>query len=228
MDINSEKILRVTRTRSQAKENYDRVSRFYDCLEGMFERRAKFFGLNLLKIMSDEIFLEIGFGTGHCLKQVAEAVKSNGKVYGIDISSGMLKIAERRLRKNGLIDRVNLLCGDAMNMPYPDNFFDVVFMSFTLELFDTPEIPQILSEIKRILKQNAKVGIVSLLQEDQDSLIVKLYKWAHKKYPELIDCRPIYPALFLKEAGFNINYTDKLKIMGLPVEVVTGYLPSLQ
>lgn len=225
MEINSEKILRVTRTRTQAKENYDRVSRFYDYLEGLFEKHAKFIGLKHLNIESDEIFLEIGFGTGHCLKQVAEAVKSKGKVYGIDISSGMMKIAEKRLGKNGLIDRVNLYCGDAMNMPYPDNFFDVVFMSFTLELFDTPEIPLLLTEVKRILKQNARIGIVSLLQEEQDSMIAKLYKWAHKKFPIYVDCRPIYPELFLKEAGFKISYTDKLMIMGLPVKVVIGFLP---
>ena len=224
MGIYSEKLLTVTRTHDQAKENYDKVSRYYDFLEGVFEKKAKYFGIKQLNIKNDEIFLEIGFGTGLCLRQVAERETSNGKVYGIDLSSGMLRMTEKRLKKYGLLDRVNLFRGDAMKMPYPDNFFDVVFMSFTLELFDTPEIPFLLTEIKRILKKSARIGIVSLLQEDHDSLMVKLYKWAHKKYPKLIDCRPIYPELFLNEAGFSTEYKTKLKIAGLPVEVVIGVL----
>jgi ubiquinone/menaquinone biosynthesis C-methylase UbiE len=226
MEFNTERILRVTRTRSRAKENYDRVSRSYDYPEGIFERKAKFSALKQLIVRNDEIFIEIGFGTGQCLRQIAGAVNSKGKVYGIDISTGMMRMAERRLKKYGLLDRVTLYCGDAMKMPFPDNYFDVVFMSFTLELFDTPEIPLLLAEIKRILKQNARIGIVSLSQEYPESLMIKLYNRAHNKYPELIDCRPIFPSLSLQEAGFKISYTGKLNIMGLPVEVVTAMMPS--
>ena len=92
-------VLRVTRTRSQAKESYDRMSLFYDFLTGVFEQRYKNIALKCLNIRQDETILEIGFGTGQCLKQMAEAVGEGGKVYGIDISSGMLAVSRRRLEK---------------------------------------------------------------------------------------------------------------------------------
>ncbi|MCD6371912.1 MAG: hypothetical protein J7L39_04340 [Candidatus Aenigmarchaeota archaeon] len=49
-------------------------------------------------------------------------------------------------------------------------------MSFTLELFDTPEIPKILTEIKRVLKPKGRLGIISMPKEDENSLLLKLYE----------------------------------------------------
>ena len=58
----------------------------------------------------------------------------------------------RAVEQAGLAERVDLRCGDAAQLPFETDFFDVVFMAFTLELFDTPEIPKVLSECKRVLK----------------------------------------------------------------------------
>jgi demethylmenaquinone methyltransferase/2-methoxy-6-polyprenyl-1,4-benzoquinol methylase len=61
--------------------------------------------LGKLNARSGEKVLEIGFGTGHCLVALAQATGSSGKVYGIDLSEGMLKIARERLECEGLAKR---------------------------------------------------------------------------------------------------------------------------
>jgi len=216
------KILRVYRSKEQAKESYDKISRFYDYFAGVFEKKYRNLALERLCIAEGEIVLEMGFGTGHCLKQIAELIGETGKVYGIDISSGMLEVTKKRLEKAGLIDRVELYCGDATKMPYDDDKFDAVFSSFSLELFDTPEIPKVLSEIKRVLKPNVRLGIVSMSKEDGDSILTKLYEWSHKKFPKYVDCRPIYVEQSLKNAGFKIKHKDKVKLFGLPGEIVVA------
>ena len=68
--------------------------------------------------------LEIGFGTGQCLKALAQSVGSSGKVYGIDLSEGMFNVAQARLSKAGLSGSVELKCGDAAKLPFEADFFD--------------------------------------------------------------------------------------------------------
>jgi ubiquinone/menaquinone biosynthesis C-methylase UbiE len=226
MNSRNDRILRVHRTKAQAKESYDKISRFYDYFAGVFEKKYRNMALERLNIESGEIVLEIGFGTGHCLKQMAESVDENGKVYGIDISSGMLEVSKQRLEEAELLDRVELYCGDASRMPYEDNKFDAVFMSFTPELFDTPEIPEVLGEIKRVLKPNGRLGVVGRSREDGDSILLRLYEWTHKKIPQYVDCRPIYVEQSIKDARFEIEYREKVRLFGLPGEIVIGVRPS--
>jgi len=175
-----------------------------------------------LSVEEGETVLDIGFGTGHCLKRVAESVGQTGKAYGVDISSGMLEVTRKRLDKAGLIDRVELYCGDAASLPYGDNTFDAVFMSFTLELFDTPEIPRLLEEVKRVLKPRGRIGVASMSKENGEPLLLRLYEWAHRKWPKYIDCRPIYLEQSLRDAGYEIGKKEKVKLFGLPVEIVVA------
>jgi len=219
-------VLRVTRTKAQAKESYDRMSPFYDYFAGLFEQKYRNVALKRLNITRSETVLEIGFGTGHCLKQIAEAVGEEGRVYGIDISSGMLAASRRRLEKAGLWNRVELTCDDAMKMPYADNKFDAVFSSFALELFDSPEIPQVLAEIRRVLRPNGRVGVISMSKEDEASPLLKLYEWLHQKLPQYVDCRPIYVEQSIKDAGFGIQYKERVSLLGLPGDIVIGTKPA--
>jgi ubiquinone/menaquinone biosynthesis C-methylase UbiE len=219
-------VLPVTRTKAQVKESYDKMSPFYDYFAGLFEQNYRNAALKRLNIIRGETVLEIGFGTGHCLKQMAEAVGEEGRVYGIDISSGMLAAGRRRLEKAGISNRVELTCDDAVKMPYADNKFDAVFSSFTLELFDSPEIPQVLAEIRRVLKPYGRVGMMSMSKEGGASPLLKLYEWLHQKLPQYVDCRPIYVERSIKNAGFGIQYKETVNLMGLPGDIVIGTKPA--
>lgn len=222
MKSKNHNVLRVYRTKAQAKKSYDKISHFYDYFAGGFESNYRNFALEKLDIKSGETVLEIGFGTGHCLRQIAKSVGKTGMVYGVEISSGMLEVTKKRLEKAGLADRVELFCGDALMMPYDEHKFDAVFMSFTLELFDSPEIPLVLDEIKRALKPKGRLGVVSMSKVDGKSLLFRFYEWAHKKIPNYADCRPIYLEQSIKEAGYEIKSINKVKILGLPLEIVIG------
>ena len=217
-----DEISRVYRSKDDAKKAYDKMSRFYDYFAGVFEKKYRDMTLQQLSIGKGEQVLELGFGTGHCLTQIADSVGNTGKVFGIDISSGMLKVAGKRLERTGLLNRVELICGDAVKMPYGDSKFDAVFMSFTLELFDTPEIPKVLNEIRRVLKPKGRLGIVSMSKENGASGLLKLYEWTHRKFPKYADCRPIYVEQSVKDTGFEIKYKEKVKLFGLPGEIVIG------
>ena len=213
---------RVPRAKAQARATYDKMSRSYDLFAGAFEKRLRNLALERLGVSSGEAVLEIGFGTGHSLERIATAVGEEGRVCGVDLSSGMLAVSRKRLDRAGLSERVELHCEDAAQLPYADEEFDAAFMSFTLELFDTPEIPVVLGEIKRVLKTGGRLGVVSLSREDGTPLMLRVYEWLHQRLPQYIDCRPIYVAQALQDAGFRIAHNEKENLWGLPAKVAVG------
>ncbi|MFW5995059.1 MAG: hypothetical protein ACOCRN_03025 [Spirochaetia bacterium] len=78
----------------------------------------------------------------------------------------------------------------------------------------------VLSEIRRVLKPEGRVGIVSMSKAQGASLLLRLYEWLHRTLPELLDCRPIYCEQSLREAGFQIRATARIRISGLPGGIV--------
>jgi demethylmenaquinone methyltransferase/2-methoxy-6-polyprenyl-1,4-benzoquinol methylase len=217
-----QQVSRVHRSKDDAKKYYDHISAVYDWLGGIFERKPAEKALNSLKIENGEIVLEIGFGTGHCLQQIALSVGKTGKAYGIDISNGMLQVARKKLEKAGLTDRVELYRGDASKLPFADETIDVVFMSFTLELFDTPEIPRLLDEVRRVLKAGGRLGVASLSRIKGNSVALRIYEWIHRKWPKYVDCRPIYLEQFLRKAGYTIQSKKVYNLLVLPLEIVVA------
>ena len=213
-------ISRVTRSKEDARASYDRLSRWYDLIAGSSEWKFVKVGLDLLKAAEGEVVLDIGFGTGKSVLALAGSVGASGLVYGIDLSEEMIKVAADRIEGAGLSERVDLRCGDAVRLSYQDDFFDAAFMSFTLELFDTPEIPVVLGECRRVLKDRGRVAIVSMAKKREQSLAVRLYEWAHLRIPNYVDCRPIYLRESVTGAGFQILETKERQMWGLPVEIV--------
>lgn len=219
-------IQRVSRTKTEARRVYDRISRVYGWMTGAFERKHGQRALEMLAVRDGETVLEIGTGPGYCLRQMAGLVGDQGSCCGVDISTGMLEVTGDRLRRSGLGDRAGLFCADAARLPFRDNSFDAILMAFTLELFDTPEIPQVLQEVMRSLRPGGRIGVVSLSKEGRASAATRLYEWAHRKWPRYADCRPIYVEMCLKGGGFAVSEKKKASLAGLLVETVLAVKPE--
>jgi ubiquinone/menaquinone biosynthesis C-methylase UbiE len=220
--INQEyEMRRVTRTRAEAQATYDRISRWYNLLEGMWEKGARDLGLRKLDVQEGEQVLEIGFGPGQDLLTLARTVGQKGRVFGVDLSPGMVRVTQAKSKSTGLDHRTALTRGDAQYLPFEDAKFDAIFMSFTLELFDTPDIPEVLAQCRRVLQsQGGRICIVSLSKAGRSTWMRQLYEWGHDRFPNLLDCRPIFVRTALEVAGFEILDATPVSIFGLPVEVV--------
>ena len=209
---------RVSRPRRKARESYNSMSRWYDLFTSS-EKRFTDIGIQMLDVQTGESILEIGCGTGHALVEFANRARG-GKVIAIDLSEGMIKAARKRLQGKVQKRSVDLCQADGAFIPFPDKSFDILFISFTLELFDTPEIPKVLCEIHRVLKEGGRLGVVSLIK--QETSAVRIYEWFHRRMPNLVDCRPIYLQSVLKEAGLQVQESAVKTMWGLPVEIVIG------
>lgn len=216
-------VSRVNRSKEAARASYNRLSRWYDFIAGSTEKKYRDWGLEMLSAQPGETILEIGFGTGHCLVALAQTVGPAGHVIGLDISDGMLAIARRRLQQKGLSDRVDLHLGDAAKLDFLlTGSLDGVFMSFTLELFDNPEIPRVLQECQRVLCPGGRAAIVSMTKTNPPGIAVRIYEWFHEHVPDYADCRPIFARQALEQSGFKIQAASVSSMWGLPVEIVLG------
>lgn len=212
----------ILRVKGEIKKTYSKLSKIYAALEGIFEKKLIERGLEYLDIQKGETVLEIGCGTGYALVEIAKSVGEIGKAYAIDITPEMVELARQRLERKRLTKKVKLSESDARNMPYRDNMFDAVYMAAVLELFDTPDIPKVLKEIKRVLKSDGRLGVISIPKEGyENSKVLGLYEWAHRKFPKYASCRPIYVEDSLREAGYNIIRTHEMLLAKIfPMKIV--------
>jgi ubiquinone/menaquinone biosynthesis C-methylase UbiE len=203
---------------------YDRISAAYDLIADAAEHQARGLGLGLLAVEPGECVLEVGTGTGRALETLARALGPGGRVCGLDASSGMLAIAIKRIAFNH--GAASLQQGDARTLPYHAASFDAAFMSFTLELFEPPDIDLVLRETARVLRGHGRIVIVSLSASPESGLVSQAYVWLHRHFPHFIDCQPIDVQGALTRNGFVVKGRSEMTLWGLPVTAALAHLAS--
>jgi ubiquinone/menaquinone biosynthesis C-methylase UbiE len=108
----------------------------------------------IIKSGIDEgLVLEIGPGPGYLgLEWLRKTERTRLKA--IEISSDMIKMAERNAEEYRLDNRVDYVNSDAQTMPFDDNMFDGVFTNGSLHEWSQPL--KIFNEIYRVLKSDGK------------------------------------------------------------------------
>ena len=95
-------------------------------------------------------------------------------------------------------------------------------MSFTLELMATEDIPVVLAQCRRVLRDTGRIIVISLALGDTPNLMTRLYLAAHRRWPRMIDCRPIPLHDVLVSSGFTVEGTWAGTIGGLPVTAISA------
>lgn len=169
--------------------------------------------------------LDVCCGTGDWSFSLAEAVGSKGKVIGLDFSQNMLSVAkEKNLVLN--YDNLEFIHGNAMELPYEDNSFDLVTIGFGLR--NVPDYMTVLKEMYRVVKPG---GVVACLETSQPTMFG--FKQLYFFYFRFI--MPLFGRIFAKSyqeyAWLNEstrNFPDKktLKQMFLDAGFSTVHVKS--
>ncbi|MCR3923286.1 MAG: demethylmenaquinone methyltransferase [Firmicutes bacterium] len=110
--------------------------------------------MKLMNVNPGENILDLCCGTCDWTIALATAVGPTGKVFGLDFSPSMLAMGREKIEK-AHVANIELLTGNALEIPFPDNCFDVVTIGFGLR--NTTDYPQVVKEMYRVLKPAGKV-----------------------------------------------------------------------
>jgi demethylmenaquinone methyltransferase/2-methoxy-6-polyprenyl-1,4-benzoquinol methylase len=183
----SEKLdLREHITSKEKKQRY--VNRLFETIASRYDFFTAFmsYGMDrgwkrklveMLKLKGDEAALDIACGTGDITFAIAGQL-TEGRVTGLDITQGMLDIAERK-RKEQSVANASFHRGDIMKMPFADETFDCITGGYALR--NVPDVAAALREIKRLLKPGGR-----FLSLDFGHPRSNLYRKAYLQYLTVI------------------------------------------
>ena len=101
--------------------------------------------------------LDIATGTADLAVEVSKQIP-DAQVIGLDISSKMIELADQKIIKKKLNDRINVEVGDSENLRFEDHTFDATTASFGVRNFGNLKAG--LSEMRRILKPGGQIVIL--------------------------------------------------------------------
>lgn len=109
-----------------------------------------------LQLKGDENLLDLCCGTGKSTIACLPYIKT-GHITGIDNSEGMLKVAREKFSSEIQAGKMHFDLQDAMQLDFPENSFDVIFMAYGLR--NMPDYDKCLANLYRILKPGGKICI---------------------------------------------------------------------
>ena len=126
--------------------------------------------IRLVKKYQPEAVLDMATGTADLAIEAARA--TDAKITGIDLSNNMVRVGRSKVEKKELADRISLHVGDAENIIYDAETFDLAMISFGVRNFENLEVG--LQELGRVL-QVGKPLIVLEFSKPEKYLVKKLY-----------------------------------------------------
>jgi phosphatidylethanolamine/phosphatidyl-N-methylethanolamine N-methyltransferase len=133
---------------------YDRWAPVYDLVFGAVFERGRHAAIAAAERIGGSI-LEVGVGTGISLPDYAPT----NRIFGVDISTAMLRKAQERVDELGLSHVEGLTVMDGERLSFPDESFDVVVAQYVITTVPNPEAT--LDEFARVLKPGGEIVLVS-------------------------------------------------------------------
>jgi demethylmenaquinone methyltransferase/2-methoxy-6-polyprenyl-1,4-benzoquinol methylase len=156
---------------------FNRISRHYDLLNHLlslnidryWRRRA----LKYLQITPKvHRILDLACGSGDVAKLLEEKY-STLKIFGLDFSINMLKIARKKLK------RTKLILADIYNAPFKNRVFDRIIVAFGFRNF--PDKGKALRELYNLLNENGILCILELGSRDRNRIFAFIFDFYFKK-----------------------------------------------
>lgn len=119
-----------------------------------------------VELKEAEVVLDLGCGAGLDLYFYAKRVGEKAKVYGLDISEEMVTKARKNMEVAG-IKNAEIKCGHSDDLPFSDNFFDLVAANGIYNL--SPDKEKVMREVFRVLKPEGRTVFCEIVLKERPS-----------------------------------------------------------
>jgi demethylmenaquinone methyltransferase/2-methoxy-6-polyprenyl-1,4-benzoquinol methylase len=119
--------------------------------------------------------LDVGCGTGEISLLLSRQTGETVKVTGVDLNGNMIKVAQRKVKMKCPCTNVDFVIGDALDLPFEDNSFDVVTSGYMLR--NVTDIGRSLKEMRRVLRPGGKTVCIELAHPRS-----RAARWAYNIY----------------------------------------------
>jgi len=147
--------------KAQVADMFNNISKTYDFLNHFLSLGIDIIwrkqAINELKKDQPQTILDVATGTGDFAFE-ALSILNPKKIIGVDISQGMLDIAQQKITKRNLSDKFEVKLGDSEKLPFDNNQFDAVTVAYGVRNFENLEIG--LADIQRVLKPGGKAVVL--------------------------------------------------------------------
>ncbi len=203
-------------SQDEVRSVYNHIAWIYDLWGRLTETRARQRGIELAQIRDGERILDVAAGTGMILTEIIRR-NPNGMTAAIDISDGMLRKAQAKLKDTRA--QVELKQGSAFDIPYPAGSFDLLINGYMFDLMPHASVPQLLAEFKRVLKPDGRLVLINMTEGEGWGS--NFYEWLYRQSPALMGgCRGVKLAGPLEQAGYHVLIREYQQQFLFPSEVI--------
>lgn len=146
------------------RDVFEEIAEYYDRMNGIMSmgmvRGWHRFMFRMVGDITGARVCDVGCGTGEIAFMAAERVGRGGDVIGVDLTPGMLRVAERKMASMDLPKPVDFREGDALELEFDDCSFDLVTSGYMLR--NVIDIQRAVDEMYRVLRPGGTVVVAEL------------------------------------------------------------------
>lgn len=180
MEVKAEKINPYDDSRcktEQVREMFDSIAPAYDFMNRMMtfgiDKLWRLRAVNMLRRKSPQHILDVATGTGDLAMLMFKKLRP-GRITGIDLSPGMIAVAEKKVAEAGLEGAIRFMNEDCLDLPFAPEVFDCITVAYGVRNFE--HLDRGYAEMYRVMQRGGTLCVIEL-STPRSPLVKPFYKF---------------------------------------------------